>query len=60
MGCVSADWEDSGMFLSLGDTVFGRADATAKLVQDMDISSPGGGDGGGRNAVCGYLLRPSS
>ena len=58
MGHVPVDWEGTGWLSTLVDTAYDGADATAERGQDVDIPSPGGGDGGGRTAGDRNLLRP--
>ena len=58
MGHATADWENAGRFSPLGDTAADRAGVTAEQGWDMEVTSPGGGDGRGGHAGGGYLRRP--
>ena len=60
VGHIPEDWEDSGMISPSRDTVDDGVDATEEWGRDMEIPSPGGGYGGGRNVVGGYLRCPPS
>ena len=53
------DWEGSGRISPSGDTAADGADATAERGRDLDITYPGGGSSGGRNAGYKNLRRPS-
>ena len=55
---VSADWEGAGRLSPSGDTSADRENATSEWGQDLGITSPVGGNGGGRNAGDRKLRRP--
>ena len=60
MVSVSKDWEDNGRLSTSGDTEADGEDSIAERRRDVDVPSPGGGNGGYRNVGGGDLcISPS-
>ena len=59
VGHVPADWEGAGQHSPSGDTEVDGADTTYERIWDVDIPSPGAGNGGGKPAEDRKLCHPS-
>ena len=55
VGCVPVDWEGVGRISPSGDTAIGGEIYTAEWVRDLDLTSPGGGNGDGGGVDTGDL-----